>query len=78
MSTYGSSSKIVKPYSRASSISSPALQRQRHAGRVLEVRDHVRELRAYARLQQLAQLVDVETVLVERHLVDLGAHGAAG
>ena len=50
---------------------------QCHAGRVLVVRDDVRELRAYPTgLDELAQLVDVDTVGVEGHLVHVRPEGA--
>jgi hypothetical protein len=42
-------------------------------GRVLVVGDDVGELRAYSRLQQRTQLVDVDAVLAQGHLVHLGA-----
>ena len=49
------------------------LQRQRDTGRVLVVRDDVGELGAQARLEQAAQLVDVDAVRLDRDLVHLGA-----
>ena len=73
-STYGSSSKTRKSYSRASCQEPVALlARERVAGRVLEVGDDVRELRAQAALEQLRQRVDVDPVGLEVDRHDLGA-----
>ena len=51
----------------------PLLQRERDAGRVLVVRDHVRDPRAYARLQELAQFVGVDAVRLGGDGVHLAA-----
>ena len=49
------------------------LARERHARRVLEVRDDVRERRPHTALEQGLELVDVEAVGLEAHRVQLAA-----
>jgi hypothetical protein len=50
----------------------PPLGRERHARRVLVIRDRVEQLRPQAPLEQRRQRVDVEPVLVHRHRVHDG------
>jgi hypothetical protein len=54
----------------------PLVRRQGDPGRVLVVGDHVRELGPDPRLDERAQLLDVDAVLGERDLVHLGAQVA--
>ncbi len=73
-STYGSSSKMVKPNSAARASSLLALlERQRAAGRVLEVRDDVRERRTRALAERHLERVDLDAVRLERDGEDLRA-----
>ena len=73
---YGSSSKIVKPCSRARRSARRLSRDERVAGGVLEVGDDVRELRLQAALEQRAQLVHVDPVLSQLDHPHVGAAAA--